>query len=259
MLTLTVPEHAYFYGFAQGDGHLQESSRNRGRFTIELSSRDRELLEKFRLLFECNSTVSNRTRNTNFKKNYTTSTFRICDWAFRKELLDLGYQVGRKSRIVTPPICEFSETDYFRGVIDADGSLGMTAQGFPFISLVTPSDNIANWVISFISSTTGKSRKKLKRNVRDNIYNIMITKEDAVLLASMLYYDGCLAMERKRIKAKEIMVWSRPLSMRKMSPRKLWDKAQDDYILSHSIKESMSHLGRSKQSVSMRLWRLKRS
>jgi hypothetical protein len=39
---------------------------------------------------------------------------------------------------------------------------------------------------------------------------------------------------------------------------KSWTEDQDNYIKSHSMQESMVFLKRSKQSVSLRLWRLKK-
>jgi hypothetical protein len=40
--------------------------------------------------------------------------------------------------------------------------------------------------------------------------------------------------------------------------QKGWTEDQDNYIKGHSIQESMDFLKRSKQSVSLRLWRLKK-
>jgi hypothetical protein len=49
----------------------------------------------------------------------------------RQAFIDLGPPVGRKSQIVRPPALPFSEVDYLRGIIDADGSVGFTASGLP--------------------------------------------------------------------------------------------------------------------------------
>ena len=45
--------------------------------------------------------------------------------------------------------------------------------------------------------------------------------------------------------------------MRKIESRKKWNKEQDKFILSNSIEESMKILNRTKESIEMRLWRLK--
>jgi hypothetical protein len=36
-LDLTSADHAYLFAFLQCDGHLSESTRNRGRLSVELS------------------------------------------------------------------------------------------------------------------------------------------------------------------------------------------------------------------------------
>ncbi|MGW3505667.1 hypothetical protein ACWDMY_34110 [Streptomyces globisporus] len=63
----------------------------------------------------------------------------LCDREARATVNGLGLPYGRKSRKITPPRVEFSRRDYLRGVIDADGSVGHTGQGLPFVSLTTAS------------------------------------------------------------------------------------------------------------------------
>jgi hypothetical protein len=121
---------------------------------------------------------------------------------------------GRKPAIIAPPTCEYAQIDYFRGILDGDGSLGITGYSFPFVALVTASSALAEVYLSFLSELTGKT-KKLALNVRDRIYNITIYKEDAQIVASTLYYDRCLALTRKKQSAQRIQQWQRPDAMRK--------------------------------------------
>ncbi|MEU6971349.1 LAGLIDADG family homing endonuclease [Kitasatospora aureofaciens] len=137
---LERPEHAYMFAFLQADGHLTEQSRNRGRLSVELSARDAPILEEFERLCPFNSTISHRTRTTNFKEDHTSVMWTVCAREFREELQALGLPVGRKSEIIAPPRVPFSERDYLRGLIDADGSVGRTSQDLPFVSLTTKSD-----------------------------------------------------------------------------------------------------------------------
>lgn len=55
----------------------------------------------------------------------------------------------------------------------------------------------------------------------------------------------------------ECLKWVR--TVRKAGKRKPWDKEQDNYILTHSVEDSIKHLNRSEKSVKMRLIRLKHS
>jgi hypothetical protein len=68
---------------------------------------------------------------------------------------------------------------------------------------------------------------------------------------------GCLALERKGTQKEKVASWVRPKTMRKMTRKKFWTKEQDEYVLSHSVEESICYLTRSEKSVIMRLWRLK--
>jgi len=50
-INLKIPEHSYFFGFAQTDGNLDKLSRNRGHLAIEIKEKDRNILESFQKLF----------------------------------------------------------------------------------------------------------------------------------------------------------------------------------------------------------------
>jgi hypothetical protein len=115
-----------------------------------LQEQDRGILEKFKDLIYVNSSIRERTRDTNFKKQYKSVILSVFDYEFRTALNKLGLPYGRKSKIITAPIVPFSEVDYWRGIVDGDGSLGMTAKSLPFVSLVTTSPNLYLAYIDFI-------------------------------------------------------------------------------------------------------------
>jgi hypothetical protein len=255
-INLKKPEFAYFFGFVQADGSLTEETRNRGRLSIELNQGDSSLLEAFNELLACDSYLSMRERDTNFIKGYKSITLKVYDKGFRDELIALGMSYGRKSDTIGAPSVDFSEVDYYRGIIDGDGSLGLTGKGFPFLTLVTASESLKDDFLAYVKSITGK-KKNVSRNKRDNIYNICIYKEDAQKVVEALYYDGCMGLERKKKKAVKVLSWQRPESMRKVENILYWTAEEDEYIMSHSISESMEHLGRGASSVKMRMWRLR--
>ncbi len=60
---------SYIYGLFQTDGHLYEQSRNRGKLTLEINSRDVDILESLDKIIPCNSYISSRKRVTNFGEN----------------------------------------------------------------------------------------------------------------------------------------------------------------------------------------------
>ena len=140
-------------------------------------------------------------------------------------------------------------------MVDGDGSLGITKQNYPFVSFVSESREIVDYILDFISDITGNDKKTLNRNKRDNIYNVMITREDAIKFCKIVYYDNCLSLNRKYEKSKEVRNWIR--TNKKIDfKRKFWTKEEDDYILEHEIEESMEILGRTEKSIKIRLMRL---
>lgn len=251
-LNLSNADHAYFFGFIQTDGHLASNTRNRGKLTIELSLEDKEILEKFQSIIPYYSSIRDRTRNTNFKENYTSSVFSVFNLEFRKELILNGLTCGKKSDNLKIP--DILSEDYFRGIIDGDGSLGFTEKGFPFLSLATASENLALAFSKYLELTIHKN-KKLCRNKRDEMFNITIYKEDAQRVANELYYDNCLSLTRKFTLSREILNWVRPIGMRK-SPKRGWDDEQDKIILTNSVLEASKMLNRTVSSIKTRLWRL---
>ena len=256
ILTLENPFYAYLFGLIQTDGHLYQNSRNRGRLSIELGKRDEELLRKLQKRLPFNSTISERTRKTNFSDKYVSVIWNVFDKRFRDFLMERGLPCGRKSNIISIPVGKYSKIDYFRGLIDGDGSLGLTANGFPFLSFITASSEIANEYLSFLKSITDKV-KTTTQNKRDNVFNIAVYKEDAQKVVQTLYYKNCLALPRKLKKSNEVLNWQRPATMKKVENRKRWTELEDKFILSNSIKDAMIQLERSQSSVEMRLWRLK--
>lgn len=254
-LDLTIPEFAYMFGFLQADGHLYANTRNRGKLTLELQAQDVWLLEQFVKLVPFYSSLKFRTRQTNFRDSHTSAVWSIHDRSFREALIARGFPVGKKSNILAIPDGEFSIVDYFRGIVDADGSLGLTAKGFPYVSLITASESLATEYIRFLYEKI-ECRKKTERNLRDRVFNIAVFKEDAQALVSCLYYPGGLALPRKVAKVPEIACWQRLSGRRKYTTRS-WCVEEDDYILHHTVEESALFLGRTIQSIKMRLWRLK--
>ncbi|MFD7579748.1 LAGLIDADG family homing endonuclease [Kitasatospora sp. NPDC059803] len=253
---LERPQHAYMFAFLQADGHLTEQSRNRGRLSVELSARDAPILEEFQRLCPYNSSIRYRTRSTNFKAEHTSAMWTVCAREFREELRDLGLPVGRKSEIIAPPTVPFSERDYLRGLIDADGSVGLTSKELPFVGLATKSDATAAFTALYAERLCG-ARRKLNRNKRDNIYNILFLNEAAVALATDLYYPGCLALLRKQAGADRVSGWVRPSTMGFAPPRRSWTPEEDEVILTApSMETASAHLGRTLKSCKVRHWRL---
>lgn len=254
-LNLKLPAHSYFFGFAQADGTLREFSRNRGYLEIEVSKKDKDILQLFKRLFPFSSSIKRRIRDTNLKKNYESNSLRIFHKEFRDELSKLGFSPGKKFLNTFPPKSSFSERDYIRGLVDGDGSIGIDKRGFPFVSITVKSEALKNYICGVIKKIIGED-KKIMRNQRDNAYNIILTREKAQKFVKYLYYSGCISLKRKLRKVKEILRWKRPKYLKRIS-KKFWEPWEDEYILKSSIEENCKNLRRTKKSIKMRLWRLR--
>ncbi|MCF3125541.1 hypothetical protein IPZ68_38485 [Streptomyces arenae] len=256
-MDLEVPEYAYMFGFLQADGHLQQGAGQKGKLSVEIDVRDIGILREFQRLTPYNSSITERTRSTNFAETHHSATWTLCALEARSKLNELGLPYGRKSKAVAPPRVEFSRRDYLRGVVDADGSVGHTSQGFPFVSLATLSTAVGVYFARYARQLTGAARL-IKRNARDGIYNILYTKENAQALAADLYYPGCLALARKLTAADSLATWVRPADMKVAPERRRWKDWEDRVLLERNDPASAAaELGRSENSCSLRLWRLK--
>jgi hypothetical protein len=256
-MDLTIPQYAYMFGFLQADGHLAKGTRRKGRLTVEISAQDVDLLHQFQRLTPFYSSITERSRSTNFSESHRSATWSLCSLEARTRLNELGLPYGRKSMTISPPQGEFARPDYLRGILDADGSVGYTAKGFPFVSLTTASTAIGAYLCRYAQEITGAERTA-KRNTRDGVYNIMYAMEAAQSLVAHLYYPGCLALERKRVAADSLASWKRPAGMRVAYTKRPWTAHEDRLLLElNSPKAAAEKLGRTAQSCSLRIWRLR--
>lgn len=251
---MNLEEKSYVYGLLGADGSLSLLERNRGKITLEVNSKDSDITEKLYHLIP-NSTIRERTRNTNFKENYITTIFSNSRLEFRQEMIAFGLPIVDKTNTIGPPLQEYSKRDFWRGVIDGDGSLGFTGQGRPFVSLVTKSENLKVAYCNFLLEEFGIV-KEISRNKRDNVYNIMVSNEEAQSLCKYLYDGAALYLDRKYNKALEILDWHRPEGSREMTYR-LWTKEEEDFLLSHTLEESYNTLNRTKSAIKSHLYKMK--
>lgn len=242
-------------GLFHGDGSLHETTRNRGKLAYEISIRDKDIVDKLVAILVPLTTckVTTRTRDTNFKDNYESITLTIHNKEFRDELKKY-MPSGHKSKDIS-----FTDTlsakDYIRGLSDADGSLGL-ADTRCFWSLCTASEQVKDMVCDRIKQLTGLE-KRINRNTRDSVYNIVVYNEDAQEVCKHLYSGATLYIDRKYDKLKDVQNWIRTTPKRK-GRSKSWTAAEDKLIQddSYSLEDKMRLTERTAQSIKTRLWRL---
>ena len=245
---------SYLYGLILTDGSIYENTRNRGKITIELNAKDKELLQKIQNELPA-AKITDRTRSTNFKKDASSSSLTIYQKSIRDEIIGWGIPKHDKSITGSTPNQEYSENDFWRGVIDGNGSIGYTLQNEPFVSLATKSESLKNAFIKMLSQRFG-IRKNINPNKRDNIYNIVLKNEDAIVFCKYIYDSASIFMDRKYNTAESFKTWQRTKTRRH---ERSWSHDEIAFIQTHTIKDSTKTLNRSEQSVKTKLWRLKRS
>ncbi|GCD98927.1 hypothetical protein EHYA_06639 [Embleya hyalina] len=254
-MDLRRPEYSHMFGFLQADGHLSAGTGQRGRLRLEVSARDRELLERFQRLCPYPSSIRERTRATNFSAEHASSIWTLCALEARNTLHALGMPYGRKSTLIGPPTGDHVARDYLRGLVDADGAIGVTAKGFPFLSLTTSSAAVSDYFCQFGLAVGGALRRP-GRNARDGVFNILYTNDPAVAIARELYYEGSPALARKAAKAEIVRAWERPAGMRARSAPRRWTEVDDAVVRAHPADTAAVLLGRTVASCTMRRWRL---
>lgn len=253
LFDLSQPADAYLMGLLQTDGCHSGHPSGRGKITLELASRDLQILVDLQAILPCKSTIRSRERSTNFTDGFKSSGLTICSMEVRRELERLGLPAGRKSSTVAPPAADnLSTRDYVRGLYDGDGSIGFTGRGYPFISFVTKSEPLGRYVIDQIREVTGAVRT-FTFNKRDAVANIMISSHAAVQFAEWMYYDGCLAIERKVSAAQAFREWVPTYSR---TTKQAWTSDEDIVVLGNTNAEAANLLSRTHSSVSVRRWRL---
>lgn len=257
---LKIPELAYLFGLLQTDGHLSRTTRNRGRASIEIQVRDRSVLDQFKNLLPIYSSMRTRKRTTSFKQDAEFASWSLYDENLRTSLHTLGVPYGAKSRTVGLPKTEdFSRRDYFRGLVDGDGSLGITKRGFPFVSFCTVSPLLAEGYLAYVREITGK-QKSSTPNKRDGAHNIAVFKEDAQKLATTLYKNCGIAISRKASKAAEISAWVRPTNMRRVTwERRSWNPREDQVVLDYPVDQAARILNRTPRSILVRACRIRKN
>ena len=210
MMDLTKENDAYIYGLLLADGHLGEQSRNRGRIEMELKISDISILNMIREFFsEYNCKIRTRCRNTNFKNNSESCTITFHSLELRNILKSFGFPVGKKCDIANTPKSNYNKKSFWRGYLDGNGSFSFSKTNIPLVSLGTKSEFIKNEYISLLKDVTGEI-KNINRNKRDNFYNIISYRENALKMINFLDYKNAeLFIKRKKESALNLLTWVR--------------------------------------------------
>ena len=166
----------------------------------------------------------------------------------------MGFPLEDKTNNARPPITEYSRPDFWRGVIDGDGSLGIRKAG-PYLNLTTKSELLKEAFVNLVKELTG-FQMNVSRNKRDNIYNLTICAQKAKIVAEWIYGNNeDLCLQRKYENYLKIEEYCEMHSFKSL---KVWTHEEEEYIKKHSIQESMEFLGRTRSSIKGKIERMKK-
>lgn len=197
---------SYLYGFFGTDGTPKTWGENNSlkAITLEVSAIDKEDIIKISKLLQ--GTVTERERNTNVSKQYNSCTLYTSNKDMIKFFIDNNFPIIDKTNTMHKPTKNYDEDYFWLGIIDGDGSLGFKNTGHPYINLTTKSEQLKEDFLDYIEKYTG-FRPNVHRNKRDNIYNITVGSQKAIILANQIYNNKEIYLGRKYNKFIEIKDW----------------------------------------------------
>lgn len=188
---IDTAEKAYWIGFITADGYVNE---DRGVLSIKLGGKDRNHLEKF-IKFINGESKMIKTRYHNLTGNELVEAV-VNSRKLTNDLVKLNIRQAKSSREQVAPIPEEFIKDYIRGLFDGDGHIEEKS-----IDLVN-SVEVLKFVQTHLHETCDITLNKIINHF--NTHRFYICKNRHKTL-EYLYYDNCIALERKYNIVKNIL------------------------------------------------------
>ena len=186
VLDIITPESAYWIGLLMADGCVGDN----GRIWLTLKRSDSGHLEKFRSFTKCSLSIG-------FPPSVARIGFTSHKLAAR--LRDFGVS-PRKS--LTAQVLQLEDDkDFWRGVVDGDGSLQIRKDGYPQFCLVG-APILLDQFLSFIRRHVPWCSAKLTKNASLTVF--ITAGRTAADIVHFLYDGAGVALERKAVMAARI-------------------------------------------------------
>jgi hypothetical protein len=188
------PEASYWLGFLLGDGCICQD-----RLICGLAAKDAEHLVKLaKFLGLSRDRVSTMTFSSSFGKVGNVAQLSVRSKHLCDRLKELGLEENKSTREVVLP--QFRDNlDVLRGLIDADGCVCFTL-GANALGLCGSHDVCA--VLQEWANRIGSFPKISRQGA---IFTCKVAAGPTKKLLNLLYYPGCIALDRKELKAREIL------------------------------------------------------
>lgn len=186
--------NCYYAGFIAADGNLPV--REKGRIQIEISEKDKKLLDNFKNVIQCESPIKERIE----KGKYRMVSLNFTSYKIREDLEKHFNITPQKSLTLMPPNLkeETLKYAYICGYIDGDGTICLyKRKGFDEIRLsVLGTRQMCEWIKeTFNKLTNNKGSISLKPHTK--IYRLAYITKSAREIVKILYLLNVPKLKRK--------------------------------------------------------------
>lgn len=190
-----TPSAAYWIGFLFADGSVSYCGQS-GKVGLRVSERDRDHIVRLRTFLGSTHAISvGPAGNYGGYKSRPSVHFTVTSARLAERLLTLGRYEG--------PIDDtlIRSRDFWRGVIDGDGSLGILASGYAYLGLVG-SRRLLEAFLLFLKSNGLGARMTIRPD--KTIFQIATAGYIAEKIVVFLYGNATVALDRKAATAAKI-------------------------------------------------------
>lgn len=202
---ILTEEALYWIGFLYADGYVREKS-NRHLISIDLSTRDKEHLEKFKSFLNAGVSIRDSIRKRG-ENVYYTSIITVSSKQLFDRLTELGFTNNKTYDAVVHPDL-LSHPAFWRGVFDGDGCISDTQSGKyqnTQVGLCGTKDTVQCF-IEFVKDNNIKTdiiEARFKKGTMSN-YETTFGGSVAEKVMTLLYKDATVYLDRKFEKYKEL-------------------------------------------------------
>lgn len=200
-----TPEALYWMGFLAADGNVSFQAKTSVKISLSIGAVDLEHMEKFKRFMGSGHVITPYDHVQTSGSISKMTRFRFNSAKVGNILISHGI-TDNKSKTIKVSDTLANSVDFWRGVVDGDGSLQdhFSRRFSPVISLVSGSLEFMQQYVSFVKGicATEKSAHKSKNS---NTYQLGFTGTYAYRIIRHLYEDSVQHLDRKKATADKIL------------------------------------------------------
>jgi hypothetical protein len=190
-----TPAASYWVGFLFADGSVSKVGQSK-KVSVRVSARDREHLVKLRAFLRSTHTIGTAPAgNYGGYRSSPSVRFSVRSTHLAERILCLGRYHGPINATLV------ESRDFWRGVVDGDGSLGILATGYAHFSLVG-SHRLLEAFLLFLRNNDLDAKMTIRPD--KTIFQIATAGYTAEKIVSFLYDNADVALDRKAASAAKI-------------------------------------------------------